>query len=602
MTRKIVIVVVFAFVVCLVFAVFLLVSREEEKKIAEFMEYCDSFIYLDTDGDASCTMVVSLPPSELSDFMKQLVQLMGTETIGKSYEEQTLGSYARCGIEVENITYEVTGFGIDDNFEFTLSWEVPHMARWSDNRWTIDLNWIDAERAAEETIAQMESSWVMVRSIANMLDIDVAFEIYSYRSVTVLPEGATNVQFSVPTTYEFLDYGGGSYSEGSVGLSEVDGRIAIVENGVIVTATENEITLTPQQLLENYFTYTISYEGVPPENPSFFRSLDEVRLDLKYGKKLDNDYSIYRDGVWYSLTPSQLLYYTAEAIVEINRENSFSVPQPTVNVLPPESESGDWSASWKDISRDEYVALAEAVLNDMEADNVAPGWVFSPIGKIRFRDMLYTFTRVLSSYHKLGELPETITFAPSPAGVLMWEEDVIPAEDAYYLLSDSYVIVGGPEASAVLENFPDNLDNRALAEEICNWTGSNISYGLYFKPPTSEDLLVSRSGQCRDFTNLYLALARTAGLPARRVSGWIQSGWMPPSGWEFVVTTTPDGKTVASHAWVQVYLPGEGWVPVEPQSKRPELYVGSLPYEVYRKSEQTWTGALAGYETANGLL
>jgi transglutaminase-like putative cysteine protease len=116
--------------------------------------------------------------------------------------------------------------------------------------------------------------------------------------------------------------------------------------------------------------------------------------------------------------------------------------------------------------------------------------------------------------------------------------------------------------------------------------------------------LISRKGQCRDYTNVYLALSRTAGIPARRVSGWVITEWQPPAGWEFVVGTTPDGKTVASHAWIQVFVPGEGWVQVEPQSKKPDLYVGELPYEVYKQVEvkQTWMEALAAYETARGLI
>jgi transglutaminase-like putative cysteine protease len=221
---------------------------------------------------------------------------------------------------------------------------------------------------------------------------------------------------------------------------------------------------------------------------------------------------------------------------------------------------------------------------------------------MRFRDVLYTLTRILSYYGDSGKLPDQINLAPVPSGDLVWGNTVIPANHAYYLLSDSYVITNGAGVNGVLENIRDSLDYRSLAEEICNWTGSNISYELYFRPPTSEDVLISRKGQCRDFTNVYLAMARTAGLPARRVSGWIVSEWQPPAGWEFVVTTLPDGRTVGSHAWVQVYLPGEGWVPVEPQTKRPFLYVGELPYEVYRQTEQTWMNALAGYETATGPL
>lgn len=605
MSRKWVILVVIVVVAVVASASALLLTLPEagrEVSTAEFEEFGDSLIYIDADGDASCRLVMQLPPSQLASFMKQIVPLMGTDTVEKSYEESVRGSYARYGLEIENISCEVTGFGSDENFKVVLTWEIPNMARWSDNKYTISLRWVDEQSAAKEAISQAESNWILIRSIAGTFGIEIAFDRYSYRSVTVLPEGAVSVSSTMFGSYEFTDYGGGSYGEGSVSLGEVDGKPAIIENGVTVTATENEITLTPQQLLEQYLAYTVSYECDPPENPSFVGSLEQVRLDLKYGRELEDRYQVYSGGTWYSLTPAQLLYYTADAITTISQGNQFSIQQPIENIAQLGSESGEWDACWENLPETEYVSLAQSVLDDISGDNVAPGEIESPVGKIRFRDALYTFTRILSAYGKSGELSGEITFAPVPSGELSWGVNTIRADNAYYLLSDPYVITDAAGANGVLDNIRDALDNRGLAEEICNWTGSNITYGLYFTPPTSEEMFVSRKGQCRDFTNVYLALARTAGIPARRVGGWVVSAWQPPAGWEFAVTTTPDGKTVASHAWVQVYLPGEGWVPVEPQSMRPALYVGTLPYEVYRQSEQTWVGALASYETAEGLL
>ena len=58
-------------------------------------------------------------------------------------------------------------------------------------------------------------------------------------------------------------------------------------------------------------------------------------------------------------------------------------------------------------------------------------------------------------------------------------------------------------------------------------------------------VLRQRRGVCQDFAHLASALARAAGVPARYVSGYVR----PPEG---------DGE--ASHAWVELYLPGSGWV------------------------------------------
>ena len=583
--------------------IFLIIPRGEEISVAEFEEFDESFISIDADGNANCRLLMQLPPSQLSNFMKQITGLIGADVIKQSYTESVRSAFARYGLEVENISCEVTGLGAEENFKVVLTWKTPNIARWSDNEWTINFSWVDNQSAAKETIVGEESTWILVRSIAQTVGIDVAFYRRSYQSVMVLPEGAENVYSAMFDSHEFTDYGGGSYGEASVYLGQVDGRPAVIENGMTLTGTENEITITPQQFLEQYLVYTISYEGISPENPSFIGSLEQVRLELKYGRELSDYYLIYSEGSWYSLSPAQVLYYAADAITVIDQNGQFLIQQPIENATPPDNENGDWGASWRNLSKNDYVGLAQTVRGEIKSTGKAPGAIETPIGKIRFRDALFTFTRILSSYKKNEELPSELTFSTVPNGELTQGDNQVPANYTYFLLPDTYVITDTSRVNEVLDNvYEVDYDNRKLAEEICNWTGTNLTYGLSFVPPTSEEVLVSREGQCRDYTNVYLAITRTAGVPARRVSGWVVSTWRPPAGWEFTVGTTPEGKTVASHAWVQVYLPDEGWVPLEPQSKKPRLYVGALPYGVYRQLEQTWMGALAGYESAYGVL
>ncbi len=61
------------------------------------------------------------------------------------------------------------------------------------------------------------------------------------------------------------------------------------------------------------------------------------------------------------------------------------------------------------------------------------------------------------------------------------------------------------------------------------------------------------SGSCRDFAMLMIDAVRSLGLAARFVSGYLYS----PSG---------EGRVGggATHAWVQVYLPGAGWIEFDP--------------------------------------
>jgi transglutaminase-like putative cysteine protease len=67
--------------------------------------------------------------------------------------------------------------------------------------------------------------------------------------------------------------------------------------------------------------------------------------------------------------------------------------------------------------------------------------------------------------------------------------------------------------------------------------------------------LMLRQGTCRDFALLMMEAARSLGLAARFVTGYI---YVPDRDGS---TTLGGGST---HAWCQVYLPGAGWVEFDP--------------------------------------
>jgi transglutaminase-like putative cysteine protease len=75
---------------------------------------------------------------------------------------------------------------------------------------------------------------------------------------------------------------------------------------------------------------------------------------------------------------------------------------------------------------------------------------------------------------------------------------------------------------------------------------------------TPSDTLRFGYGTCRDFAHLMIEGVRSLGLAARFVSGYI-----------FVPETkpTPTVGGGATHAWLQVYLPGAGWVDFDPTNK-----------------------------------
>lgn len=69
-------------------------------------------------------------------------------------------------------------------------------------------------------------------------------------------------------------------------------------------------------------------------------------------------------------------------------------------------------------------------------------------------------------------------------------------------------------------------------------------------------VLELRRGVCQDFAHVEIACLRTLGLPARYVSGYLET--VPPPGQAKLLGAD------ASHAWIACFCPGLGWVDVDP--------------------------------------
>ena len=69
-------------------------------------------------------------------------------------------------------------------------------------------------------------------------------------------------------------------------------------------------------------------------------------------------------------------------------------------------------------------------------------------------------------------------------------------------------------------------------------------------------VMKERKGVCQDFAHLAIACLRSLGLPARYVSGYIET--RSPEGVEKLIGAD------ASHAWFSVFIPGVGWTDFDP--------------------------------------
>jgi len=100
-------------------------------------------------------------------------------------------------------------------------------------------------------------------------------------------------------------------------------------------------------------------------------------------------------------------------------------------------------------------------------------------------------------------------------------------------------------------------DTARMLEAMTVAIRDGFSYSRRTNPGTQTPAMTldSLSGTCRDFALLMIEAARSLGLAARFVTGYI---YVPSRD-----SARPMGGG-ATHAWAQVYLPGAGWVEFDP--------------------------------------
>ena len=141
--------------------------------------------------------------------------------------------------------------------------------------------------------------------------------------------------------------------------------------------------------------------------------------------------------------------------------------------------------------------------------------------------------------------------APGPAADEPWDSaGNRPPELLQFVVGSPLVDGNGAVDAYARESFPPG---RPLQEAVRDLT-ARIHRDFVYQPgvttvltPVSE-VMTRRRGVCQDFAHLEIACLRSLGLPARYVSGHVETG--PGAG--------------ASHAWCAVALPDGTWLDLDP--------------------------------------
>lgn len=93
-----------------------------------------------------------------------------------------------------------------------------------------------------------------------------------------------------------------------------------------------------------------------------------------------------------------------------------------------------------------------------------------------------------------------------------------------------------------------------LAAKLCRYVYDHFNYipGITTVETTLETIWQIKSGVCQDFAHILLEMLRMLRIPARYVSGYICPNKNGMRG------------VGATHAWVEAYIPGYGWLGFDP--------------------------------------
>jgi transglutaminase-like putative cysteine protease len=106
-----------------------------------------------------------------------------------------------------------------------------------------------------------------------------------------------------------------------------------------------------------------------------------------------------------------------------------------------------------------------------------------------------------------------------------------------------------------------DTDQRYINEVLRHFNEQPFYYTLEPPPlgsnPVDRFLFETRQGFCEHYASAFAVLLRAAGIPARIVLGY-QGGELNPLG-QYLIVRQSD-----AHAWTEAWLPGEGWVRIDP--------------------------------------
>src|SRR3989338_8392816 len=167
-------------------------------------------------------------------------------------------------------------------------------------------------------------------------------------------------------------------------------------------------------------------------------------------------------------------------------------------------------------------------------------------GKIEKKEFGYTAN--IETQNKRLTVKEKVSFPIS-------QQDIQGLEQ--YLEATETIDSDHPAVIAKAAELAEGEDDLfKVAFNLASWVEENIDYDLNTVTSAASQkgswVLENRQGVCDEMTSLFVAMARSLGIPARFVSG------ISYTNSQEVISSV--GSNWAGHGWAEVYFPDIGWV------------------------------------------
>jgi hypothetical protein len=220
---------------------------------------------VDAKGDAQFRFLARHPPSRFTDLLKLAFATSPAATRDEAIKQIQI-YFARYGLETRRLECEVSGLKADGILEIFIEGEIANLARRSDNRWTISFKFVQPEEGAKEVLEDLRGVQTLLRlELFENAQLGLLEKIY-----VVLPSGAVlmNAEEIEERRKLWIDYGGGTYENGTARIETFEGKLAVVLETEGLITTEN-ITITPQEFLQSYLAPKIEYSISQDKAPSY---------------------------------------------------------------------------------------------------------------------------------------------------------------------------------------------------------------------------------------------------------------------------------------------------------------------------------------------